>query len=171
MLRVFLKVCLFLVLLALLPAVGRGQEGRRFGARLVSFEEVPALSNPGEGTFNMLIDPSDTSFDFELTYSGITGTGATQSHIHIGQKGVIGGITVFFCTNLNNGPAGTPPCPANGTVTGTVTAANVIGPAGQGVSAGEFAEVLKAIRAGVVYANVHSVLFPGGEIRGPLPGR
>jgi CHRD domain len=168
MLNKFLKICMFVSLIALLPAVAHGQEGRRFGARLVGYEEVPALSNSAEGTFNMLIDPSETSFDFELTYSGVSGTGATQSHIHIAQKGVNGGVMVFFCTNLGNGPAGTPPCPANGTVTGTITAADVIGPAGQGVSAGEFAEVLKAIRSGVVYANVHSVLFAGGEIRGQL---
>jgi hypothetical protein len=171
MLKTSLKLCLLITLLALVPTVAQGQEGRRFGARLVSYEEVPALSNAAEGTFNMLIDSSDSSFDFELTYSGISGTGATQSHIHFGQKGVNGGITVFFCTNLNNGPAGTPPCPANGTVTGTITAANVIGPGGQGISAGEFAELLKAIRAGAVYANVHSALFAGGEIRGQLsPG-
>ena len=171
MLKTSLKLCLLITLLALVPTVAQGQEGRRFGARLVSYEEVPALSNAAEGTFNMLIDSTDSSFDFELTYSGISGTGATQSHIHLGQKGVIGGITVFFCTNLNNGPAGTPPCPANGTVTGTITAANVIGPAGQGISAGEFTELLNAIRAGAVYANVHSALFPPGEIRGQLaPG-
>ena len=171
MLKKCLKLCLLLLLLGLVPAVAQAQEPRRFGARLISYDEVPALSNTGEGTINLLIDFSDTSFDFELTYSGISGTGATQSHIHIGQKGVNGGVTVFFCTNLNNGPPGTQACPANGSVTGTITAANVIGPAGQGVGAGEFAEVLKAIRGGVVYANVHSVTFPGGEIRGQLaPG-
>jgi hypothetical protein len=168
MLKTCLKLALLLALLGVLPSQTPAQEGRRFGARLVSYEEVPTLSTAGEGTFNMQIDPTDTSFDFELTFSGISGTGATQSHIHFGQKGTVGGITVFFCTNLNNGPAGTPACPANGTVTGTVTAANVIGPGGQGISAGEFAELLAAIRAGYVYANVHSALFPGGEIRGQL---
>ena len=132
MLKKCLKLCLLLLLLGLVPAVAQAQEPRRFGARLISYDEVPALSNTGEGTINLLIDFSDTSFDFELTYSGISGTGATQSHIHIGQKGVNGGVTVFFCTNLNNGPPGTQACPANGSVTGTITAANVIGPAGQG---------------------------------------
>jgi hypothetical protein len=83
----------------------------------------------------------------------------------------MGGVSVFLCTNLGNGPMGTQACPANGTVTGTITAADVIGPVGQGITAGEFAELLKAIRAGFVYANVHSALFGGGEIRGQLtPG-
>jgi hypothetical protein len=168
MLKTSIKLTLLLMLLGVVPTDTQAQQGRRFGARLVSFEEVPALSNAAEGTFNMVIDSSDSSFDFELTFSGISGSGATQAHIHLGQKGVNGGITVFFCTNLGNGPAGTPLCPANGTVTGTVTAANVIGPSGQGLAPGEFAELLKAIRAGAVYANVHSALFPGGEIRGQL---
>jgi hypothetical protein len=44
----------------------------------------------------------------------------------------------------------------------------VIGPAGQGVAAGEFAEVLQAIRAGAAYANVHTTNFPAGEIRGQV---
>lgn len=167
-----LKLTSLLILVGLVSAVAQAQEGRRFGARLVGYEEVPTLSNAAEGTFNMVIDPTDTSFDFELTYSGISGTGATQAHIHFGQKGLIGGITVFFCTNLGNGPPGTPACPASGTVTGTITAADVIGPGGQGIAAGEFAELLKAIRVGFVYANVHSAAFPPGEIRGQLtPGK
>jgi hypothetical protein len=168
MLKRCLKLCLLLLLVGLVPAAAQTQEGRKFKATLISYEEVPALSNTGAGTFELLIDSTDTSFDYELSFSGISGTGATQSHIHIGQKGVTGGITVFFCSNLGNGPLGTQACPANGTVSGTITAANVIGPTGQGIAAGEFAEVLKAIRAGNVYANVHSVLFPGGEIRGQL---
>ena len=50
-------------------------------------------------------------------------------------------------------------------MTGTLTAANVVGPAGQGIAAGEFGELIRAIRAGKTYANVHSTKFPGGEIR------
>lgn len=172
MLKTTLKLGLLLVFLSLVSSEVRAQEGRRFGAKLVGYQETPlSLSVAAEGTFNMRIDSSDSSFDYELTYSGISGTGATQSHLHLGQKGTMGGVSVFLCTNLGNGPPGTQACPANGTVTGTITAADVIGPTGQGISAGEFAELLTAIRAGYVYANVHSALFQGGEIRGQLtPG-
>jgi hypothetical protein len=44
----------------------------------------------------------------------------------------------------------------------------VIGPAGQGIAAGEFSELVDALRAGRAYANVHSSKFPGGEIRGQI---
>ena len=95
----------------------------------------------------------------------------TQSHIHIAQKGVSGGIIVFRCeTATNPGPAGTPKCPgpSAGTVNGVVTAANVIGPAGQDITAGAFDELIRAMVAGVTYANVHSTKFPAGEIRGQI---
>ena len=54
------------------------------------------------------------------------------------------------------------------TITGTVAAADILGPAGQGVSAGEFAEVVAVIRDGNAYANVHSNICPAGEVRGQL---
>jgi hypothetical protein len=53
-------------------------------------------------------------------------------------------------------------------VSGVLTPANVIGPAAQGVAPGEFAELVRAIRAGVTYANVHTQAFMGGEIRGQI---
>ena len=76
---------------------------------------------------------------------------------------------IWLCqTATNQPPAGpsVPVCPTpSGTVTGTVTAANVIGPAGQGIDPGQFAELVAAIRAGATYVNVHSVKYPGGEVR------
>jgi hypothetical protein len=56
-------------------------------------------------------------------------------------------------------------------VTGTIRPVDVIGPAVQGIAAGEFAELVKALRAGVAYANVHSSIWMGGEIRGQLGDR
>jgi hypothetical protein len=53
-------------------------------------------------------------------------------------------------------------------VTGRITAADVVGPTGQGIAPGELDELIIAIRSGVAYANVHSSKFPMGEIRGQI---
>ena len=45
---------------------------------------------------------------------------------------------------------------------------DVVGPTGQGIAAGEWEEFLDALRAGVTYANVHTVNRGGGEIRAQL---
>lgn len=109
----------------------------------------------------------DASIQFELAYSDLEGS-VQQAHIHIGQAGVNGGVMIYLCSNLPNPPLGTPPCPQSGTVTGTRMTGDVIGPAGQGIAAGEFAEVLQAIRSGNTYANVHTSKHTGGEIRGKV---
>ncbi len=166
MLKRCLKLSLLLALVGLLPSMAEAQN-KRFKTTLIGFEEVPSLSTTGIGTFDMKIDFGDSGFDYTLSYSGLVGT-VQQAHTHIGQQGVNGGIMVFFCTNLGNGPPGTQACPQSGTISGRITPVDVIGPAGQGIAAGEFAEVLKAIRGGVAYVNVHSTVFPGGEIRGQL---
>ena len=78
---------------------------------------------------------------------------------------------IFLCTNLGNGPVGTPACrgPNDGDVSGTLEAAGVVGPGAQGIAAGEFAEVVAALRNGAGYVNVHTSVYPGGEIRGDFP--
>ena len=90
--------------------------------------------------------------------------------IHFENRTNNGNIVVFLCTNLGNGPAGTQACPAaGGTISGTITAANIgAGAAGQGIAAGEFDEFVRALRSGATYVNVHSVGRPGGEIRAQL---
>lgn len=146
---------------------------QRIGTTMNGYEEVAApgtISTVASGEFHARIDRDETHIDYELSYKDLEGA-VTQAHIHFGRRGTSGGISVFLCTNLNNGPAGTQLCPASpATVTGTIVAADVIGPAGQGIAAGEFEELIRAIRNGATYANVHSVKFPAGEVRGQLPG-
>jgi hypothetical protein len=47
-------------------------------------------------------------------------------------------------------------------------AADVVALAAQGIAAGDLAAVLQMIRAGLGYANMHTPLHPGGEIRGQI---
>lgn len=167
-----------LVLLAVVVALVAGSVpvqaqggGGTMSTRLRSFEEVPSIASPGSGRFEATINEEGTEVEYELTYSHLEGQ-VTQAHIHIAQRGVNGGIMVFLCSNLGNGPAGTPACPAGGgTVTGSFDAADIIGPSSQGVAPGELHTLLRAARAGFAYANVHTNLFPAGEIRGQLQFR
>ena len=138
--------------------------------RLKGYQETPAVSTAASGKFKAKINDHGASIDYELRFSGLEGD-ITQAHIHFGQKGVAGGISIWLCgTPALPGPAGTPACggPRESTVTGTLTAAGVVGPNAQGIAPGEFAELVAAIKAGVAYANVHSAKFLAGEIRGQL---
>lgn len=149
-----------------LPAWAQG--GGAASTRLRAFEEVPAISSPGDGQFTARINGSGTGLSYQLSYSRLLGT-VTQAHIHFAQRGVNGGVVIFLCSNLPSAPAGTPACPASpGSVSGTATADDVVAVPVQGISAGEFGEVLRAMRNGITYVNVHTDLFPTGEIRGQL---
>jgi hypothetical protein len=158
-------------LMGLCVAVAFGDsDAKRIRARLRGFNEVPSISTVASGDFEAKINREETELSYDLEYSGLEGT-VTQSHVHIGQTGVNGGIMFFLCgTASSPGPTGTPVCPASGKVSGVITAARVIGPDGQGIEAGAFAEALRAIRAGFAYANVHSTKWTGGEIRGQIRG-
>jgi hypothetical protein len=107
---------------------------------------------------------SDTELTFRLDYAGLSGP-PLVAHIHVGQRKVNGGVSVFFC-----GGGGKPACPSSpsGSISGTITAANVLGPVSQGFDPDELAPLKRAIKAGVTYANMHTAKFPGGEIRGQI---
>ena len=146
----------------------------RFDAALTGYEEIPTLSTQGNGFFDASINRGKDEIRYTLSYTGPfdanpAGGTVTQAHIHLGARAFNGGISAFLCSNLGNGPAGTPACPeTGGTVSGTITPEQVVGPGAQGIAAGEFAELVRALRAGAAYANVHTTTFPGGEIRGQI---
>jgi hypothetical protein len=151
------------------------RDGRfRIATSLKPSEEVPAVSSAAKGFFKATIDVENETITYELSYEGLEGS-VTQAHIHFGQAFATGAVSVYLCTNLAL-PQVTPPipqpqpCPASpATITGTLTAANVAQTGGaQGIDAGQFDELVKAIRKGHTYANVHSTRFPAGEVRGQI---
>jgi CHRD domain len=156
-------------LLATATLADDSKSRERIEARLKGFAEVPAVSSAASGRFKARIDTASQTLSFELSYSGLEDA-VRMAHIHFGQHGVNGGIMVWLCQTaaFPSPVASTPTCPQSGTVSGVVSAADVVGPAGQGIAAAEFAEMARAIKSGVAYANVHSNKFPGGEIRGQL---
>jgi hypothetical protein len=144
---------------------------------LTGYEEVPALSTPGNGEFRAKISNDGSRIEWELSYADLE-SAVQQAHLHIGNVSINGGISVFLCTNLGNGPAGIQPCPAApATISGVIQAADVspnipaTAPArAQGLDTGEIDELISAIRAGAIYVNVHTTGRPGGEIRAQISG-
>ena len=134
---------------------------------LTGYQEGAGLATgDATGTFEATIDDDTQTITFEETYSGLSGP-ATASHIHFGNRYLGGGVSAFLC-----GGSTKPPCPAGTTteavVTGTITPVDVVGPASQGIAAGEWQKLVDALRAGVAYANVHTAKYPGGEIRAQI---
>ena len=164
-------------------ANGHGRDrDNRISARLIGYDEVPSVSTPARGSFRATIARDEESIEYTLSFDGIETT-VNQAHIHFAQKDVNGAIIVWLCQGASRAPAAvaaiTPECPSSpgGTVSGTITAESVLaqaaGSAGaaQQIQESELAEFIAAIRAGRAYANVHSAVSPGGEIRGQLEVR
>jgi len=158
------------------PAVAQTpQNNNTLETDMNGFQEVPPISTAATGKFRVQIDPRGNTITYELSYQGLEGS-AQEAHIHFGQPGVSGGVSVFLCSNLANLPPfgvaippGAQSCPTpSGTVRGIIQASDVIGPTAQGISAAEIAKLLAAMRADVTYADVHSSNAPNSEIRGQI---
>ena len=137
---------------------------RSFHADLNGFQENVSVSTQAFGSFDAtLVD--DETLHFVFTYEGLEGGNSLFAHVHFGSRDNNGGVSFFFC----GGSTKPDPCPnGSGTVEGDVTAADIIGPTGQGIEPGSFAEIIRAMRAGTAYANIHTQRWPGGEIRGQI---
>jgi CHRD domain len=172
---------LSIALMALATVALAGEQHRprtqRAFALLEPTEEVPALSSPARGRFKATLDAANQTIAYELSYEGLEAA-PTQAHIHIGQRGANGGISLFLCGNPPTVPPAQvpqpPACPpAPATITGVLTAAHVVGPAPQGIdptssTVNEFDAIVDLLRDGLTYANVHTTRFPAGEIRGQV---
>ena len=156
-------------LLGVVAAAVAGGGGRDVREHLTGYEETPqTLSTSGFGEFRARV--RDSQIEYRLSYGGLEGD-ITQAHIHLGAEATGGGISAFLCRTTQTAPAGTPDCDPGreGTVTGTIEPADVIGPGDQGIAGpADYGELLRAIRAGATYANVHTTKYGSGEIRAQL---
>jgi hypothetical protein len=147
---------------SLLAAPAAHSQTEHFSAKLSGAEEVPPINTAGTADFEMTIQPG--AITFSLTFSDLSSV-LGVAHLHFAPSKVAGGVMIFLC-----GGGGQPACPAatSGTITGTITAANVTGPSGQGIAPGDLDSALEAVRNDLAYANMHTTNFGGGEIRGQV---
>ena len=123
---------------------GEPPQTRTFHAQLNGYQEVPSNSSTGFGDFEAKLVDDDT-LHYVFTYGELEGGDSLFAHVHFAERSVNGSVSFFLC----GGSTKPTPCPnVEGTVEGDVTAADVIGPNGQGIEPGSFAEILRAMRAG-----------------------
>jgi len=163
------KIALAAVLAAALPALAADPPGFRFRAALSGTEEVPATASSASGELNMVLWGDAQGINYTLNFSGLS-SAIQQAHIHFAQAAVNGPIIIWLCgTAALPGPAGTPSCPQSGSVSGSITASQVLAsPTTQQLPAGDLAKVIRLLRNGTGYANIHTANSPGGEIRGQI---
>ena len=104
---------------------------RQFDENLSGYQEVPALSTSGNGTFTARVNKDQTEIKWELTFSALE-SDADAAHIHFENPTNNGGIVLCLCTNLGNAPAGiqVQACPtAGGTISGTAHVGDISGSA------------------------------------------
>lgn len=148
-----------------------------FSERLVGGNENPPVVSDGSGRF--VARSKHDLIRFVLRYKDLTEV--TQAHIHIANPGNNGGVTAFLCSNLEGAPPGVGPCPpAPAVVRGEIAAQDVRevtvatdDPAEPIVvlEAEDFKGLIRLIRQGATYVNVHTMEHPGGEIRGQINPR
>lgn len=123
-----------------------------FKAQLTGGAEVPPVNANGTGNATVTIADNESSISWDISYSGLTGD-AAAGHIHFGAADVAGPVMIPFATVTNSGS------------TGSFASGDYAG--GAGLPA-DWAGVLKAIRDGDAYVNIHTAANPPGEIRGQL---
>jgi len=108
-------------------------------------QEVPPTGSPGTGTGIITLDDVTNLLSWNITYSGLTGT-PTVSHFHgPAPVGINAGVQVDIVAN-SGGSIASP-------MVGSATITNP-----------QVADLL----GGLWYINIHSDLFPAGEIRGQV---
>jgi hypothetical protein len=145
-----------------------------FVGTLTGALEVPPTGSPGTGTTTVIVDPVANTMHVDATFNGLE-AGTTASHIHCClafpfQTGV---NAPFVATTVPTFP-GFPLGVTSGTYSHDF---NLLDPttynpafvtAEGGTIAGAEAALLAGIANGETYLNIHTTMFPGGEIRGFL---
>jgi len=141
----------------LLASAGRANAATiAFTSVMLGSNETPPNSSTATGAGTFVFDTAAMTIGYSISYSGLTAPVAA-AHIHAGLPGVAGPIILPFIPS----PTGT-----SGSISGTLTAANLINQGTSGIST--FAQIFTAAQTNDLYSNIHDFNFPAGEIRGQL---
>jgi hypothetical protein len=153
-------VILSMVMAVALTGVGcqKGTDDAEvFQATLSGANEVPARSTAASGAMGFVVRGNRVDYSIEI--HGLNAL--VGGHIHSGAAGVNGPIRIALYPGPGANFSANPLSGVDGQLyEGSFEASDVVG-----IS---YDQLLSEMRAGTAYGNVHSTVFPGGEIRGQV---
>jgi hypothetical protein len=135
-----LKSLAAVAVIGLLAAGAAQAKTEKFAATLTGADEVPANTSAGKGEVKATLDTATKAFNYEVTFSDLSGP-AAAAHFHGPAAPGSNGPPVI--------PVANPTSPLKGTA--TLTDAQIAD-----------------LTAGKWYFNIHTKAHPGGELRGQL---
>jgi hypothetical protein len=159
-------VTVSLLALLVLSSTAYGEEDRSFEAELTGAEEVQAVTTETEGEITVRFNRDRTAAKFNLIVED--GVAVTMAHFHCAPTGVNGPVVAFLSGNVPGG-FDVDGRLAKFTMTNaniTAVNANCVPTIGRQIT--NLTELAQAMKEGLIYANVHTIANPGGEIRGQL---
>lgn len=132
----------------------------KYVADLRASNEVPANSSTAVGQLVLLVSRDGSYAEYSVEASGLTG-GIRGGHFHRAATGVNGPIVLSFFFDPTTGAAITQPTPGT-------TDLEINKAIARTINKTQLDTILADLRAGNLYANVHTPQNPGGEIRGQL---
>lgn len=138
-------------------------QGGQFKASLDGYQEIPTLSTASSGDVSVMLSADQKTLTVTLTFSKLEGV-AQSAGLFFGAPATTGNMVARICG------APKPACPgaADGTVTTTIAASDVLADTAQGIAAGDLAGLIRAMENGAVYANIITSKYAFGEIRGEI---
>lgn len=152
-----IKLMLFVILSTILTVSVGFAADKSFQAKLTGNDEVPSVKTKAKGEVKLKLSSDGKELSYKLSVKNIEN--ATAAHIHSGMKGKNGPPLA----NLFTGPKKEGKFSGNlseGTITDKDLTGELIGKS--------LDDLVKLIKTGDTYVNVHTDANPNGEIRGQI---
>ncbi len=151
---------LTVVLIAMVPAVGMAAKkagGHAYKTHLSGGAVVPPVKTTAKGMAIFEPEMGGKELKYKLTVKDIENV--TAAHIHIAKKGKNGPpVAGLFAGPKKEGKF------SGALGEGTITDKDLVGPMGGKT----VKDLIKALRSGELYVNVHTDKYPDGELRGQI---
>lgn len=149
------KLILVIMLAALFAVSTSFAAEKSFKAKLTPKEETKKPTSKASGKATFKLDKDGTKITYKVMVKNIVN--ANAAHIHVGKKGEDGPPIAGLFSGKKDGK-----------FSGVLAEGTITGDDLMGDYKGKFDELVKMMRSGDTYVNVHTDANPDGEVRGQI---